>query len=170
MKKGFRKHAAHSALLVCCLAGCTSVPTEQGFREMETAALAAIPEMRELPRHSPGEPPSGTTIQHLLADGLTADEAVRIALTNNRRIQEQYERLDLAAAERLAARLLRNPEADGSLKFSTRDASEEVLEVGGEIDALQLLLLSKRSRIGQAEYEAVKLDVIRAVQTLAYDN
>ena len=58
---------------------------------------------------------------------------------------------------------------DSSLKFSTRDSSEKVLEVGGEIDALQLLLLSKRSRIGQAEYEAVKLGVIRAVQTLACD-
>jgi cobalt-zinc-cadmium efflux system outer membrane protein len=162
-------HSVLLLLLLFGLAGCRSVPTAQSFQDMETEALAPLPEVRELPRHSPDESPSGIAIEDLLADGLTADEAVRIALSNNRRIQEQYERLDLAAANRLAARLLKNPEADGSIKFSTRDSPGEVLEVGAEIDALHLLLLPKRSRIGRAEYEAVKLDVIRAVQSLAYD-
>lgn len=150
-------------------AGCLSVPTRQSFQEMETKAAAGIAGIDALPRRSPRDREPGAAARDLLADELTAQNAVRVALSNNRRIQAEYERLDMAASERLAARLLENPEAEGSVIVSEEDSSEEVLELSAEINLLHAILLPKRSRRGAARYEAVKLDVARAVQRLAYD-
>ncbi|MCF7837751.1 MAG: TolC family protein [Candidatus Marinimicrobia bacterium] len=151
------------------VSGCLSVPIEQSHQELEAQATAAIPGSERLPRRTARDGDPGSQVQALLADELTAEAAVRVALWNNPRIQSHYARLDRAAAERLAARLLRNPQVHGAVIFSEEDSSEEVIELGAEIDLLHLILLSKRSRIGAARYEAVKLDVARAVQQLAYD-
>lgn len=156
-----------SAILMA--SGCRSVSTEQSHREMETTATAAISGIASLPRQSPHDSVPGMRVQDLLADDLTAEDAVRIALWNNRRIQADYERLDMAAADRLTARLLKNPEVDGALIRSTKGSSEEIIELGAEIDLLHMILLPKRKRVGAANYEAVKLDVAQAVQELAYD-
>lgn len=152
---------------ILMVSGCLSVPVEQSHREMETRVTATIPEMNRLPRYAPGE--TDTRVQELLADNMTAETAVRIALWNNPRIQSQYARLDTAAAGRLAARLLKNPQVHGAVIFSEADSSEEVIELGAEIDLLHMILLPKRSKIGTATYQSVKLDVARAVQQLAYD-
>lgn len=151
------------------MAGCLSVPTQQSHRDMEAHATAAIPGIENLPRQAPRDSTPSARVQDLLANDLTAEKAVRIALSNNRRIQAEYERLDMAAADRLSARLLKNPEADGSVIVSEEDSSEEIIELGAEIDLLHMILLPKHRRIGAAKYEAVKLDVARAVQKLAYD-
>ncbi|MFW5803445.1 MAG: TolC family protein [Verrucomicrobiota bacterium] len=149
--------------------GCRSVPLRQSHGEMETMATAALPGIEHLPRHSPRDSETDTKIEELLADNLTVENAVRIALANNHRIQAEYERLDMAAAERLAARLLKNPQAEGSVIVSEEDSSQEVIDLGAEIDLLHMILLPKRSRIGAAKHEATKIDVARAVQKLAFD-
>jgi outer membrane protein TolC len=160
-----------SVALLFAVAGCVSVPTERSFIDMEELATGQLAGVESLSRWSSGDtavdadaPLSGT-----LSSNLTVDTAVRIALSNNRRIHAEYERLDMAAAERLAARLLRNPEAEGSVIVSEEDSGEEVIELGAEIDLLHMILLPKRRRIGAAKHEAAKLDVARAVQELAYD-
>lgn len=150
-------------------AGCLSVPTGARFRDMEARATTALPDIDSLPRQSPKDTGPADKVRQRLADGLSAEDAVWIALSNNRRIQAAYERLDMAAAERLAARLLKNPEAEGSVIVSEEDSSEEVVEVGLEFDLLHMILLPKRSRIGAATYAAAEMDAARAVQRLAYD-
>lgn len=154
---------------ILLVSGCLSVPIEQSHEALETKVTDAIAGIDSLPRHAPGDREASTRVQDLLADELTAETAVHIALRNNPRIQAHYARLDAAAAERLAARLLRNPEAHGSVIFSEEDSSEEVIELGAEINLLHMILLPKRSRLGTAAYQTVKLDVARAAQQLAYD-
>jgi outer membrane protein TolC len=100
---------------------------------------------------------------------LTINECVQLALANNRRIQARYGALDRAAARRLESRLLKNPEADGSVIISEEDSDDYVIEMGVEMDVLDLILLPKRRQIGQSRYEEVRMDVAGTVQTLAYE-
>ena len=149
-------------------AGCLSVPQEAHFTQLKSELAAKNPMITDLPRFVPGDAQQEHLVQDLLQDDLTADKAVRIALTNNKRIQAQYERLDLAAARRLASRLLKNPEAEASVKVLEEDSSKEVLEFTFEMDLLHLLLLPAKSRRGEAAYEATRADVARAVQEVAF--
>ncbi len=48
-------------------------------------------------------------IAAVLADGLTLDESLRLALLNNRRLQAGFQRLGIARADLVQAGLLRNP-------------------------------------------------------------
>lgn len=160
---------AMAAMLVG--AGCRLVPSERDFREMESTTTATISGVDKLPRYSPGEGPSARAVAAMLEEDLTAGTAVRVALANNRRIQAKYARLDVAAAERLAARLLKNPQAEGSVIMLELEgnSNKNVVELGVEVDVLHMILLPKRSRMGEARFGAAKLDVARAVQKPAYD-
>jgi outer membrane protein TolC len=157
------------AALLFAVAGCISVPTERSFQDMEALATERLAGVESLSRSFSEYSVADLLTSQTTSSNLTADAAVRIALSNNHRIHAAYERLDMAAAERLATRLLKNPEADASVIVSEEDSSEDVIELGAEVDLLHMILLPKRSRIGAAEYAAIEMDVARTVQRLAYD-
>ncbi len=149
--------------------GCVSIPQKESFRSFEDSVTPQIDSVAGLSRLSPGEKRTAAAIQAMLHKPLTAETAVRIALANNRRIQAGYEELDMAAARRVSARLLKNPEAEGSVIFSENNPDKEVVELEAEIDVLHIILLPKKRRIGMADYREVRMGVASDVQTLAYN-
>ena len=75
--------------------------------------------------HGPDEPVlSGEEIGTMLADGLGLDEATRLALLNNRRIQAGFLALGVARADYVQAGLLENPSL--SLAFLFPDGGGRV--------------------------------------------
>jgi len=61
--------------------------------------------------------PSVGEIETVLADGLTVDEAVRLALLNNRRLQAEFMAIGVAKADLVQAGLLSNPTLAFSAQF-----------------------------------------------------
>jgi cobalt-zinc-cadmium efflux system outer membrane protein len=158
-----------ATLTLVLIVGCLSVPEERTFREMEQTVASRLDTADILPHPSPDQTGIEKDIRDRLADGVTVEDAVRITLANNRRVLGLYEQLNAAAAARLQSRLLKNPEAEGSVKVSEEDSDKEVIELVAEINLLHILLLPKKSRMGEAEYDAARLDISRAILETAFE-
>jgi len=155
-------------LLVLLVAGCSSV--EEGISRdvVEVAELVEKHAGAQPPPHRAGtqeltRPPE---VQALLAGELTEESTVKVALLNNRRVGEVYERLGIARADLLQAGLLTNPVFDANAKFF-RNGTE--IELGLAQSFLDLFFIPLRKRIAEAELAAAKAFVTRELVRLVYD-
>ena len=147
--------------LLAAAAGCATYHARPLTRQAVDEALAPKPagELRiEAARlRHPALPPA--TID--LADGLNPDEAAVLAVLANPGLRAERDRLALADAQLLQARLLPNPELSASRDVPTGGAADLVsafsVGVGMTID--DLLTRRARKAGAQADREAVALDV-----------
>src|SRR5687767_8670942 len=101
-------------------------------------------------------------INSLLKDKLMADEAVQIALLNNRDLQAMYSDLGVAQADLVQAGLLRNPVLDASVLFHLGPVRPD-LQLGVVFSLLDALYVPLRKRVVAAQFEEAKLRVTGAV-------
>src|SRR5687767_3580679 len=84
------------------LTGCSSVPRDAGFGEVEKAV--ALRTGHPVVLQTSGEAPTSDDAVRPLLDGkLTADRAVEIALRNNRDLQAELAELGVARADLIEA-------------------------------------------------------------------
>lgn len=105
-------------------------------------------------------------VRGLLSDELTIDEAVQIALLNNRDLQATYEELGLAQAELVEASLLENPVLDAEVRFAEGGEGTAV-EMGILQNFVNLLMIPLRRKIAASAFEEAKLRVAGEVLDLA---
>lgn len=101
----------------------------------------------------------------MLAKPLTADEAVQIALLNNRELQATYEDLGVAQADLVQAGLLKNPILNAAVEFTNGSGTK--LQFSVVENFLDLLQIPLRKRIAQTALEGAKLRVTGEVLDLA---
>jgi cobalt-zinc-cadmium efflux system outer membrane protein len=118
--------------------------------------------------------PTDATVVEMLAQPVGPEEAVRIALLNNRDLQASFEELGIARASLLEASLPPNIE----LGFERNPVPGERSEYSFEatIDLSRVLFLSMRRGVASAELDAVRfqttgtlLSFAQAVRTAYYD-
>ena len=147
-------------LLALAVAGCASLPADWG--RADVAAATAL--------H--GRPlPGGDTAslsRQLLAQPLTADNAITLALIHNPAVRETTARLGFAAADVYDAARISNPVFSFS-RLSANDPAAVSAQIGLGIafSFTDLLLLPARSRLAESRFEAVKLEVGAAAMGLA---
>jgi cobalt-zinc-cadmium efflux system outer membrane protein len=95
----------------------------------------------------------------MLANGLSAEEAVEIALLNSPRLQRTYEELGVSQADLVQAALLPNPSLGVDVGFPIR-AGVGVTEVAASLvqDFLALVVLPLRRAVAEEQFAA---DVLR---------
>lgn len=110
-------------VLVLLSAGaCSTVDPRPDFEAARREIRATT---AEADVHDPGAPAlSASEIEAVLADGLGLDEATRLALLENRRLQAGFQRLGVARADYVQAGLLENPSL--SLAFLFPDGGGRV--------------------------------------------
>lgn len=102
----------HGVALVLVLASCASVDPRPDY-DRATSEIRATTGLEQV--HDPEDPVlTAEEIGALLGDGLGLDEAARLALLNNRRLQAGFLALGVARADYVQAGLLENP----SLSFA----------------------------------------------------
>ena len=99
----------------------------------------------------------------LLKDKLTADEAVQIALLNNRDLQALYSELGVAQADLVQAGLLKNPIFDAAILFPVSNGGKPKLELSAVMDFLDIFYIPLRKRVAAARFEEAKLRITGAV-------
>lgn len=158
-----RKLFVATAAALMSLAGCASLPEQNGRGEVDALIKAR------------GRDASGDTraIRALLAEAatrpLTAADAVRIALVNNPGLQARYAELGFAAADVYDAGRLSNPKLSASVLFPNVEGESSQVGLGLAQNFTDLLLLSRRSRLAEAELAGVQQAVGAAVMELAAD-
>lgn len=169
MRAGARRRVLGAALLATALSGCAAaVPPEGGFAEVERILAERVPQHRVVwNRGSEEDAAVRAAIQTLVADELSADEAVQVALLNNRGLQATYEDLGVAQAELVQAGLLSNPVFSASVRWSMNPTEGLNLGFGVVQSFLDLLMLPARKRIAAAEFEEAQPRVAAEVLNLA---
>ncbi len=100
---------------------------------------------------------------------ISCDEAVQVALFNNRRVQAEFERLGIAQAELLQASLINNPVVSGYVRFPMSHSSVVNTEASFTQSFLELFLIPLRKKVAQNEFEKTELEVATFVLNLIYD-
>ncbi|MGH8456493.1 MAG: TolC family protein [Stenotrophobium sp.] len=153
------------------LTGCATVPADRGFSDVQSLLTA-----RGGPRLS--APVTGTDadaasgqpdalIQNLLDKTLSAQDAIRIALLRNPRLQAEYARLGIASSAVLEAGRLSNPVFSVSALRPNAAAETTQLTLGLAQNFADLLMLPSRQRLAAGEFERSKVDVGGNILTLA---
>jgi cobalt-zinc-cadmium efflux system outer membrane protein len=165
------KRSGSHALLVAIVCGvlfsCVSVPEDAGFADVEDIVDDRVGYRLHWDRGSEPDQEVAGSIDRLLAEDLTRDAAVQIALLNNPGLQAIYEELGVTQADVVEAGLLENPTLFGQARFPDGGDGSANLEFEIAQNFLSLLMLPARKKLAAIEFERKKLQVADAVILMA---
>jgi len=149
--------------------GCTAIAVDPhaGFPEVSQFVTERAGKEVVWAPDAEEAPPALEVIKTRLKDGLSADDAVQIALLNNRDLQALYSRLGIAQADLVQASLLHNPVLDAAAGFPVGGGAVS-LNPSVAIDFIDLLYTPLRKRVAVAKFEETKLRVTAEVLDLAW--
>jgi outer membrane protein, heavy metal efflux system len=147
------------------LSGCTTVVMNAGFDEVRGTF-----EQRSVSKifwnsGTDLDKEAAAKLISLLKAKLAAEQAVQIALLNNRGLQAVYSELGVAQADLVQAGLLRNPIFHGASFFPKRGRAE--FDLGADVSFLEIFYRPLRQRVAAARLEEAKLMVTGAVVDFA---
>ncbi len=152
-------------LLLVGLTGCASVDLRAGFPEVSAVVEERAATKIVWNRGNELDLEAAEKLRALLRKKFTADDAVQIAMLNNRNLQAIYSDLGLAQAELVQAGLFRNPILDAAVLFPLSGVRPD-LQLTVVISFLDALYVPLRKRVAAARFEEAKLRVTGAVLDL----
>jgi outer membrane protein TolC len=148
------------------LAACTAFSPDGGFSAVERAAQEQLGKELRWSRSSADQDSIDQRVGELLARPLSAEDAVQIALLNNRGLQASFQLLGITEAEVVQAGRLPNP----GFSFSRLQRGEAVeLERGLHINLARLLALPMIRAAEERRLGATQSLVILNMLALAAD-
>jgi len=156
-----------AAAAVATLGGCASLSADGGFTPVEQAARERLGKEVRWARTDEDQALIAERVDALLAEALTMDAAVQLALLNNRGLQADFFELGITEAEVVQAGTLPNP----GFSFSRLTRGSEVeLERGWHINLARLLALplvrgAESRRFAQAQGAAATRVLALAADT-----
>ena len=146
------------------LSACASLSPDGGLSPLESTARQQLNAELQLARTPQDQDRIARRVAELLAQPLSADSAVQIALLNNRGLQASFQSLGIADAERVQASRLPNPGLRIA-RLQRGDERESERSVGLDLGAL--LSLPLRRQQGQERLTAVQRGVALEMLSLA---
>ncbi len=107
-------------------------------------------------------------IGELLADGLTSDDAVRIALLNNPHVLAAFQRVGMARADVVQAGLFSNPSLGVTARFP-EGGGLAGLDIGLAQNIAELWLIPARRRAAERDLDRTLLESARQIGRIAHD-
>ena len=152
--------------LAAVAAGCATVQPQDAFADVE-GTLADRTAARVVWATDAAEDAAAReAVAALLADSLTADAAVQVALLNNPRLQATYEDLGIAQADLVQAGLFSNPVFGGRSLWPFEGGAPE-LGVNVALEFLDVFAIPLRRRVARSAYAAAQYRVAAAVLDLS---
>lgn len=161
-----RRRIGWLCLLLVGLSGCASVNLNAGFSEVGAVVEERAATKIVWNRGTELDLEASETLRALLQTNFTADDAVQIAMLNNRDLQAIYTDLGVAQADLVQAGLFRNPILDAAVLFPLSGVRPD-LQLSVVISFLDALYVPLRKRVAAARFEEAKLRVTGAVLDLA---
>ncbi|MHB1245205.1 MAG: TolC family protein [Sulfuriferula sp.] len=152
--------------LTLLLGGCATFSSDGGFDSVSQIAESRLGKTVKPIRSNEDSQVISASIKTLLEKPLTADDAVQIALLNNRGLQAGYAELGIAEADLVQAGRLQNPRFD--FKHVTQGA-DTIIERTFTLSLINIIMLPQVNRLEHQRFAAVKLHVANQVLRLAAD-
>jgi cobalt-zinc-cadmium efflux system outer membrane protein len=172
---GRRKNIGWLSIGLLFFSGCTSMTLDAGFDGIKATLERRSANQIYWNNGTELDKEASEKLHSLLKRKLTADEAVQIALLNNRDLQAIYSDLGVAQADLVQAGLLGNPIFDAAVMFPVSGGGQPDLELGAAINFLNIFYIPLRKRVAAARFEEVKsrlagsvLDFAGRVRTAFY--
>lgn len=157
---------ALAVLSTVLLGGCASFSKDGGLGDIQTATQSRIQQDVAWPRDDAARAQTQARVDALLAQPLSADAAVQVALLNNPGLQAAFNTLGIAEADLVSAQRLPNP--GFSIGRLTR-GSEVEWERGLHLNLARLLTMPMRIEIEQRLFEQTRRTLVLNVLRLAAD-
>lgn len=144
--------------IILLFTGCASVQTQQ---EWERIRMFAIERIGVEIKWEQSEEDTGAIkaeVKRLLVDGITMDEAVRIALLNNQKLQAVLEEIGIAKADLVQAGLFTNPDLSAIFRFPFGGGGTGI-ETSGVLNIADLWQIPIRKKIAAKKLETTMLQV-----------
>lgn len=151
-------------LLAVLLAGCASFSDDGGFNAVNQTALQRLNKETRWTRSEQDADDIARRVRTMLAQPLTVDDAMRIALINNRELQASYSELGIAEADLVQAGRLPNP----GFGFGRTHSGDDIkIERSLSLSVMSLLTMPAASRIEARRFEQTKLKAADAMLRIA---
>ncbi len=142
--------------------GCATVETEKEWDRItnigqERVGHPVIWEQSEREKRAIQE-----EMERLLSDGLSRDDAVRIAIINNRALQSSFENIGISKSDLVQAGLFTNPSLDALFRFPSGGGRTNI-EAGLFFSVSDLWQIPLRKKVAAARMEATIMQVGQAV-------
>ena len=144
------------AALAALLAGCATFSEDGGFTAVETVAQERLGKQARWLRSDADEQNAAQVVRKLLEHPLTADDAVQIALLNNRGLQATYADLGIAESFLVQAGRLPNPRLS---YLRARHGDEFKIETVFTLNLFAFVTLPLATAIEERSFEQTKLAV-----------
>ena len=161
------KNAGWLIVGVWFFSGCASIPLNAGFDEVKVVVHERSRTQIFWNNGTDLDEQATEKLSSLLKGKLIAEEAVQIALLNNRDLQAVYSELGVAQADLVQAGLLSNPIFDGSIMFPLSGGGQPGLELSAAMNFLNIFYIPLRQRVAAARFEEVKTRVAGSVLDFA---
>ena len=159
---GWRSAATWAALAV--LGGCASFSPDGGFGPVERAAQQHLAKDLRWARTAADREALALRVSGLLAQPLSADDAVQVALLNNRGLQADFAELGIGEAELVQAGRLPNP---GFSFARLKRGDETELERGLHLNLARLIAMPLIQQAETRRFAITQGRVATAVLSLA---
>jgi outer membrane protein TolC len=156
----FLRPLAPPLLAVFVLAGCASFSDDGGFNTVNQAAQQRLNKETSWTRSEQDADNVARRVRAMLVRPLAVDDAVQIALINNRELQASYSELGIAEADLVQAGRLPNP---GFSFGRTHSGGDIKIERSLSLSVMRLLTMPAASRIEARRFEQTKLKVADAM-------
>ena len=145
-------------LALACASSCVQVQPRPDFENARDLVEESTGRQEVFDPYEPALTEEG--LNAILADGLTLDESLRLALSNNRDLQAEFQEIGIAHADWVQSQLLSNPSLDVLIRFPT-DGGRSIIEgfLGGQL--LELWRIPVRTEAAQQNLEATVLRIAR---------
>ncbi len=166
MRSASRMYYGAPVVASLLLVGCGAPPRDQGFAEIhDDIQQRTQVDVRWMTGGSEDHAVA-QQVSELIAQPLTVDTAVHIAVLNNPQLHAVYQQLGVSQAELVQAGLLANPMLSASVKFFEAGPQLELSLVQG---LLSVFTIPARRRFAGAELAAAKARVEGAIIDLIGD-
>lgn len=150
--------------LLGLLAGCSSFSPDGGFGAVAQAAKTHLGRDVDWIRNDDQREARDRRVAELLARPLSVDDAVQLALLNNRGLQAQFAELGITEADWVQAGRLPNP----AFSFARLDRAGEIeLERGLHIDLGRLIAMPLRRVVQGRRLQRTQAEATQAMLALA---
>ncbi|MFM0415853.1 TolC family protein [Paraburkholderia aromaticivorans] len=155
-----------AAGVIVILAGCTTFSKDGGFNTVSTTASERLGKDAALVKTDEDRDAVAKRTQELLSRPLGMDDAVQIALLNNRGLQASYGELGISEADLVQAGRLPNP---GFMFSRTHGSNDLSISRTFTLGLLNVLTLPLATRIESRRFEQTKLLAADAMLKVAAD-